>query len=300
MERIGLALRDVPTADVAVIAREAEDSGLGTILFPEVAQAAGARVSGRDPFLAASVALRATAVVHAGPGIAGTIFRTARHMAVAAATANEESGGRFVLGCGVSHKSLAASLGVEYPTSPLTHVARYCDELMRLSRSDLAFGGGFPVLLGALGDKMVELGASRTDGVILNWLTPGEAHRVVANISSVATGSRSALLIRVGPRVGLEADVRAYRDRMPNYERHFARQGLVTLDAVVDETCLPAEDHGAIIDRLIQFRMAGVTEPCLYPSAMSTTEIVRLLHVLRARPEWDADLAPFERRGVSR
>ena len=72
-------------------------------------------------YLTVLLLVAATSRLRAGPGVAGTVFRTARHMALSSASAQELSGGRFVLGCGVSHQAYADELGISYPVSALAH-----------------------------------------------------------------------------------------------------------------------------------------------------------------------------------
>jgi alkanesulfonate monooxygenase SsuD/methylene tetrahydromethanopterin reductase-like flavin-dependent oxidoreductase (luciferase family) len=283
-QRLGVAVREVSATAVAEIARAAEDAGFTDLLLPETGHAGlSAGITGRDPFLLAAAALRATSTLRAGPGVAASVIRPARLMALAAATAHEESDGRFLLGCGVTHRPAVEALGVEYPASPLGHVREYLAELRRLSTGGLAFGTGFPIILGALGDKMIATAATCADAVALNWLTVDAAAGAVARYREASTvpggtgsGGDVALLVRSGPHGALMDDAATYNERLPNYRAHFVRQGLTTTEDVVRSTCM-SEDPAAVADRLAAYRAVGVTIPCLYPSGLSPAEVVTLL-----------------------
>lgn len=274
---LGIALRD-PTPDaVEAIAAKAEEAGFTHLLIPETGQILREPVDGRDPFLLASIALDATRRLVAGPGIAGTVFRSARHLAIASATVNERSGGRFVTGIGVSHRSLAEPLGMPFPSSPLRHAADYCDELIRLSQGGLAFGGGFEVLLAARGDRMLGVAARHSHGALLTWSSPAEVRRARALVEAEASGRRLVgVLVRVGRRSSLVADAEFYGGVLPGYAEHFARQGLTGTDDVVHSACIDMDDAG-VAPALEAYRSAGATLPCLYPSGLSTSDVLGLL-----------------------
>lgn len=269
---LGLVLRNMSSASIATIAAAAEDAGFTHLFLPETSLGA-TPIYGRDPFITSAAALAATSAMRVGPGIAASTVRAARSAGVSAATLNEDSGGRFILGVGVSHGPVIASLGIDYPTSPLGQISNYVQELRTLSAGGVEFGGGFKVLVGALGPKMVALGARESDGVVLNWLTPQAAEHTCARISH--SDPLTALFIRTGPQRNLEGDARTYRDNLPNYRNHFAAQGLNSVEDVAHEACMPL-DPAAIADRLRAYLEHGVRVPCVYPTGMSTDEIVEL------------------------
>jgi alkanesulfonate monooxygenase SsuD/methylene tetrahydromethanopterin reductase-like flavin-dependent oxidoreductase (luciferase family) len=202
-------------------------------------------------------------------------FRSLPHLALSAATLNEQSEGRFVLGVGVSHKEAANRLGVPFPTSPLRWTEVALDELMGQSRFGVAFGKGFKVVVGALGPKMVELGAAKSDGLVLNWLTPEHAAETVAvaRESGRANGRTplTVLYIRLSPSEALHTDAVNY-DAMANYHHHFVRQGLNTPEDIVAGTCFDAADVGAAKARLAAYDEAGIDLVCLYPHGLERAE----------------------------
>jgi alkanesulfonate monooxygenase SsuD/methylene tetrahydromethanopterin reductase-like flavin-dependent oxidoreductase (luciferase family) len=143
----------------------------------------------------------------------------------------------------------------------------------------LAFGGGFPVLVGALGPKMVRLGATEADGVVLNWLTPEHAAQTLRSARADAGPGRrplTVLYVRLSPPAVAHAEARSY-DRLGNYHRHFLAQGLTSPEAVVACACLPADDPAAVRERLAAYAEADLDVVCLYPHGFDGDDRDRVL-----------------------
>jgi alkanesulfonate monooxygenase SsuD/methylene tetrahydromethanopterin reductase-like flavin-dependent oxidoreductase (luciferase family) len=272
---LGLALRNLGAAQVERIAQLAEQAGFTHLHFPENGHAGTGEIVGRDPFLLASAALRATTALRAGPGVAATVIRPYYSMAITAATIQENSAGRFVLGCGVSHAAAVQQYGESYPRSPLAHAREFLENL-RAIRGRFSYGADFPVYLSALGPKMLELAATDADGVMLNWMSVAEAKSATGQFRQAAPpAAHTVLYLRTGTPEALGAEAQQYA-RFDNYRRHFDRQGLGTLEQVVAGTCLPA-DRAGLLDAVSAYRAAGVDVPTIYPVAMSEQEICRLI-----------------------
>ncbi len=278
---VGLVLKDPKCQFVEQVAPLAEGRGFSHLLFTELSIPDTDRISGRDPFVLASIALGATKRLHAGTGVAGTVFHTARHLALRAATLHEQSGGRFVLGCGVSHKGFADLVAVPYPRAPVTHAQVYCDELRDVSRR-LLFGAGFPVWLAALGQRMAATGAGHADGIILNWVSPEWTRRTVEQaVETTGIRPHMAVFLRVDRAAALRRSADRYLTLFDNYARHFARQALTSAEEVADATCAPADDAAALADRIAAYRDAGADVVCVYPADMDDASI---LDVVAATP----------------
>jgi alkanesulfonate monooxygenase SsuD/methylene tetrahydromethanopterin reductase-like flavin-dependent oxidoreductase (luciferase family) len=97
-------------------------------------------------------------------------------LALAARTAHELTGGRFILGVGSGSVS----------ERPIAAVRSYIDELRKTAKD-------VPIYIGALGPQMLALAGRHADGAALNWCTPEQ----------VAWSRR-----RVGPRAKLIEYVR--------------------------------------------------------------------------------------------
>jgi alkanesulfonate monooxygenase SsuD/methylene tetrahydromethanopterin reductase-like flavin-dependent oxidoreductase (luciferase family) len=284
-ERLGIVVRDQPGGRVAEIARLAESAGFTDLFLPEMGYAATTGITGRDPFIASATALAATTRLRVGPGVAITPVRAARSMALLAATCQEDSAGRFMLGCGISHRGALAAIGLPFPDSPMAHMTAYLAELRELSHRNLAFGRGFPVLLGALGPRMLRLSATAADGAVLNWLTPEHAESTSRAMVEAAdeTGNarpETALYIRIGEPESVLTEADTYLTRFPNYRRHFDRQGLHTAEEVARRTAIDDLGPSAVRSAIAGYRAAGISLPCLSPAGMSTDQVRELLESL--------------------
>lgn len=270
---VGLVLKDPACALVKRIAGSAEQQGFGDLLFTELSVLGGERITGRDPFVSASIALGATTLLRAGTGIAGTVFHSARHLALRAATLQEQSGGRFILGCGVSHRAFADLIGVPYPRSPLTHTATYLEDL-RAVNQQLAFGSPAPVWLAALGDRMAAVGGAHADGLVLNWVSPEWTRRTLEHVVA-ETGQRPsiAVFLRLDTTNELTTAADRYLRMFDNYARHFARQGLPDAASVVEATCARLDAPTLLAERVSAYHEAGADHVLLYPADVDAARI---------------------------
>jgi alkanesulfonate monooxygenase SsuD/methylene tetrahydromethanopterin reductase-like flavin-dependent oxidoreductase (luciferase family) len=283
---LGICVRDLPATEVARVGHLAEEQGYGYVFVPDVRGGMGdpsGRLGGRDAFVSLAALFGATSLVQGAVGVAAMPFHPPTTLALTAATLNEQSEGRFLLGIGVSHRESTERHGIPFPDRPVAATRDWVRELRRRSEEGLAFGGGFPILVGALGDRMVRLGAAEADGVVLNWLTPEHAATAVKGVRDAAavTGRRGfcVLYARLSPAGAVRADAVGY-DSLANYHHHFVRQGLVDPEAIVAGTCLSAEDPGAARAQLDAYADAGIDLLCLYPHGFDEVERARLLTAL--------------------
>jgi alkanesulfonate monooxygenase SsuD/methylene tetrahydromethanopterin reductase-like flavin-dependent oxidoreductase (luciferase family) len=199
-----------------------------------------------------------------------------------ASTLHELSEGRFSLGIGVSHPEQTAAFGVEFPSRQIDYMRGWVRDLKARSAGGTAYGGGWPVLIAALGPHMVTLGAEEADGLILNWLTPEHAASSVEHIRATARGSspRSALYLRLMSAQVSHGDAVRY-DAMANYHRNFVAQGLATPEDIVARTTLPRDDLGTARARLDEYRAAGLDTICIYPMSFDDEDRRALVELTR-------------------
>ncbi|MGF1598720.1 MAG: LLM class flavin-dependent oxidoreductase [Acidimicrobiales bacterium] len=284
---LGVCVRDLPAAELARLGHEAEALGYTDVFVPDIRGAdpdpEAGPLGGRDAFVSLAAMFQETTTIYGAVGVAAVLFHDPVALALAASTLNEQSDGRFSLGIGISHAEAAARAGVPFPDSPLTTMRSWLDDLGRRSRHGMAFGGEWPILVGALGPRMIELGASRADGVVLNWLTPAGAAEAVGQVKKAAAeagaNGRTVLYVRVMPAEGARADAVNY-DAMANYHKHFAAQGLTGPDEIVAATCLDPADPGRAREQMARYAEAGVDLVCLYPHGWSPAERIDVLTTL--------------------
>jgi alkanesulfonate monooxygenase SsuD/methylene tetrahydromethanopterin reductase-like flavin-dependent oxidoreductase (luciferase family) len=225
------------------------------------------RLNGRDAIATLATMFGRTSTVRGTLGVAAVPMHHRLVLPVLASTLNELSDGRFSLGLGVSHPEQTAAFGVEFPGKQIEYMRGWIRDLKARSADGMAYGGGWPVLLAALGPRMVLLGAEEADGLILNWLTPAHAASSVERVRAAAPAGlprRIALYVRLMTAEVLHRDAVRY-DGMANYHRNFLAQGLATHDDIVAGTTLPRDDLGAARARLDGYRAAGLDTICLYP-----------------------------------
>ena len=156
-------------AQAAEFARAIEDMGYGALWLPEAV--------GRDPFVLLASLSAVTSRLHLATGIANIYARDAMAMKACRNALAELSGGRLVLGLGVSHAEMVADLRSHDYGRPLSAMRAY------LERMEAAFYAApeperpGPLLLAALRERMLGLAAERADGAHPYFVTPEHTHR---------------------------------------------------------------------------------------------------------------------------
>jgi probable F420-dependent oxidoreductase len=120
-------------------------------------------VGSKEAFAHAAVLLAASPRMIVGTGIASIYARDPMAMANGARTLGEAYPGRFVLGIGVSHAPSVASRGSVYER-PIERMIAYLDAMDAAAYAAPAPAVPVPVVLAALGPRMLELAAERTAG----------------------------------------------------------------------------------------------------------------------------------------
>src|SRR5205814_5220446 len=189
MERLGIAFSGgAGPAEMADCVRRAEALGYESAWVAEG--------HGGDQFAVLAACARETSRIGLGTSITSVFVRTAPTIAMAAATVDDLSAGRFTLGIGSSHKvQVEAEHGVSY-SKPLTRTretaeiirallrdgrAEYHGETVRIDGFDLWFAPRrpeIPIYLSAVFEKMTELCGEIADGVILTRSSLGTAVKV--------------------------------------------------------------------------------------------------------------------------
>ena len=136
------------------VAVQIEKLGYGTLWYGEAVA--------RETFVQASIFLSATSSLVIASGIANIWARDPMAMAAGGRAVAEAWPDRFILGLGVSHAPMVAARGHDY-ARPLSAMRDYLDRmgqaLWRGPQAPLP-----PLVLAALGPRMVALAAERTAG----------------------------------------------------------------------------------------------------------------------------------------
>jgi len=212
-------------------ARRVEELGYGTLWMPETV--------GREPFTALGLLAGETRRMLLGTGIVSIWGHDAESTRMAAMTLAEATGGRFVLGLGVSHPHLAGKLrGHEY-TKPHTRMREFLAAYgSAVYKGPMATPDpGEPlVLLAALRERMLGLAATEADGAFPYLYTPERVAWARGLMDRAAKeASRPRPLLAISMPAVLDDDAGVARDaarayltpylRTPNYQASWELQG---------------------------------------------------------------------------
>jgi F420-dependent oxidoreductase-like protein len=192
---------------------ELESRGFRTMWIPNV--------FGLDAVTGAAVVGRETRTIELGTAVVPTYPRHPTALAQQALTAGAASRGRFTLGIGLSHPLVIEQLmGLSYARRA-AHMREYMEVLGPLLRGEPARFSGeeyrvdlalrvpgappVPVLIAALGDRMLEIAGRRSAGTILWMVGPRTIeHHIVPKIHAAArSAGRSGLRIVAGMHIVL-------------------------------------------------------------------------------------------------
>ncbi|MGA8399028.1 MAG: TIGR03620 family F420-dependent LLM class oxidoreductase [Stellaceae bacterium] len=174
--RLGIwaAMDTMTAADGAAFAKKVEDWGYAALWMPES--------RGRDVMVHSSWLLANTTRLIVAPGIANIYARDAMAMANGQRALAEQSGGRFLLGLGVSHIPSVEGVRGHVYGKPIATMRSYLDAMKAAP-----YGAPEPAekpltILAALGPRMLTLSASDADGAHPYNVTPehtDEARRIM-------------------------------------------------------------------------------------------------------------------------
>ena len=223
-------LDTLAAADAVAYARRAEELGFGTLWVPETV--------GREPIALLALLSGGTDSINLGTSIVNIWGRDAQAARMAAMTLSEASGGRFVLGLGVSHPHLAGKLrGHEY-ARPLTRMREYLAAYRAaVYRGPMTDGAPEPpVLLAALRERMTDLAATDAGGALPYLFTPERVAWMRARLDAAAAGARPLLAVTLPAVIGDPGDREAARAylrpyvRTPTYQASWQLQGFEPVD----------------------------------------------------------------------
>ena len=288
VHRIGLALREpLPWHDFVQVVLTAEEAGYETLFVPEIA--------GREAFSTLAGLAPATDHILLGTGVVPAHVRRLETTAMAAATVQELSSGRLILGVGSGPpgpgaidrvRRHVAALRVGLSGAPSVPAGEF--------RVALDLGTPPPIWLAALGDRMIALAGEIADGVLLNWCTADRVARATELIrEGAARAGRAPGAVTVGiyARACIDPEeevaLAALREpagqyaSMPHYRRQMEAMSLGAAAAEAAEATsrgrpedVPEELVRALCivgdaeeghRRLRELRDAGADLPIVYP-----------------------------------
>jgi probable F420-dependent oxidoreductase len=155
--------------DAADFARRVEAWGYSTLWVPEAV--------GRDPFTLLAHVAANTERLQLATGIASIYARDAMTMNASQQTLAELSGGRFLLGLGVSHAPMVTGVRGHDYGKPVTSMRNYLDTMEKATYLGPRSQDAPPIVLAALRPRMLALAAERTQGAHPYFVPPEHTAR---------------------------------------------------------------------------------------------------------------------------
>ncbi|HEX6236262.1 MAG TPA: TIGR03620 family F420-dependent LLM class oxidoreductase [Acidimicrobiales bacterium] len=253
-----------PAARAREVAAELDELGYGALWIPDAI--------GREPISHAAVLLGATERTVIATGVANIWHRSPHSVAAAQNLLADVSGGRFLLGLGVSHAPVVEGLLGETYLRPLDRMRSYLDAIDDAFSTSPPPPEAPPRVLAALGPRMLELAATRAWGA-LTYFVPVE-HTAMAREH---LGPGPQLMVEQAVVLLTDADVARAAARkhmdvylgLPNYRNNLVRLGWGDddlggggSDALVD-ALVAWGDVAALADRVRAHHEAGADHVCL-------------------------------------
>jgi len=245
---VGGHMSRIPVTGYIETARDLEARGFDTMWIPHV--------FGHDAITMAALVGAATERIELGTAVVPTYPRHPTAIAQQAVTAAAASSGRFTLGIGLSHPTVIENMvGLSYARRA-SHMREYMAVLGPLLRGEPAkFAGDeyqvdmtvevadpqpCPVVLAALGERMLEIAGRETAGTLL-WMTGFRAieEHIVPKLTAAAReAGRPSPRVISGMHIVLTSDPDAANARMqamldqyqlmPSYRAMIDREGSMT------------------------------------------------------------------------
>lgn len=263
---------------VRAYARRVDELGFGTLWVPETV--------GREPFALLGMLAAEVTTTTLGTSILGIWGHDPQTTRMGSLTLAEATGGRFVLGLGVSHPHLATKLRGHAFDRPLTRMREFL-----ASYRAATYGGPMPlgaaeppILLAALRERMTDLAATDADGAFPYLVTDERVAWTRARLDAAAARAarpRPLLAVTLPVVASTEADTaraiaRAYLKpylRTPAYQVSWTLQGFGTddweapgSDRLVDAMVAWGE-VAALHDRVTAMISAGADHVAVIPLA---------------------------------
>jgi probable F420-dependent oxidoreductase len=221
--RVGVwsfALQRLSAVAEADAMAEFERLGFQAVWIPE-------SLGSKEVFAHAGILLSGSKRAIIAPGIASIYARDPMAMANGARAIGEAHPGRFVLGIGVSHAPSVAMRGGSYG-KPVETMTAYLDGMAAAAYAGPDLAEPVPLVLAALGPRMLELAAERADGAH-PYFVPVE-HTPIARQS---LGAEPCLAVEMTAILSTNADEarrigRAFARHylaLPNYANNLRRLG---------------------------------------------------------------------------
>lgn len=277
-------LESMSANEMAEFARGVERAGYSALWMPEA--------MGRNALVASSWLLANTERLVVATGIANIYARDAMAMAAAQKQLNEQSGGRFLLGMGVSHAPLVDSVRGHDYGKPVATMRAYLEAMARAPYVAPPPAEKPRTLLAALGPKMLELARDMADGAHPYNVPPehtAQARKILGSgkllcVEQMVVAETDAGRARQIARASLAPYV-----PLPNYFRNWERLGFDQSDFAnggsdrLIDAIIAWGDDDAIARRVREHWAAGADHVCIQVLTESGQTDLAVLERLAAK-----------------
>jgi probable F420-dependent oxidoreductase len=219
------ATESLTAVAAAAFAKRVEGWGYGALWIPEAL--------GRNVLVHSSWLLANTSTLVIATGIANIYARDAAAMKSAQLALAEQSGGRFLLGLGVSHVPLVEGVRGHVFEKPIGKMRRYLQDMEKVTYISAMPAETPPVVIAALGPQMLALTAELADGAHPYNVTPEHtalARKVLGPGKLLCPEQK--VLLQTDPAIARAAarkNLSTYLT-LPNYRNNMVRMGFTESD----------------------------------------------------------------------
>ena len=257
---------DFHPAEVVIdTVQELEEIGYGSLWLGENV--------GREPISQAALLLGRTRRLLVATAVANIWARDPLSAMAAQQTLSEAYPDRFILGLGVSHRSLVDDVRRLRYRTPLQAMTAYLNAMDELTPSYRAVRAGHTArVLGALGPRMLRLAATMADGAHTYLVTPehtANARQILGPASLLVPEQAVVLETDKAVARGIaRRHVRRYLG-LPSYTANLRRAGFTADDLDHDgsdrliDAVVAWGDEQHVGDRIRQHRQAGADQVCI-------------------------------------
>jgi len=256
----------LPADEAAAFARRLEGFGYSALWIPEAV--------GRDPFAFLGYLAARTERLVLATGIANIYARDPMTMQAVRKTLAELSGGRFLLGLGVSHKELVTDLRQHEYQKPVPAMSAYLDAMQAAFYTALQPAEDAPIVLAALRPAMLRLARAKARGAHPYFTTPEHTARAREILGPGAwLAPEQKVLLETNPATArgvARAAMQMYL-ALPNYQNNLKWLGFTDDDLAKGgsdrqvDAIVAWGDEAAIRRRIEAHHAAGADHVCIQP-----------------------------------
>jgi probable F420-dependent oxidoreductase len=253
-------------AQLIELAQRTESLGYAALWYPEALS--------YESFALGSFLLHETETLIIASGIANIYARDAAAAKQGQHTLAKLSGGRFLLGLGVSHVPLVEDVRGHQYSKPVATMRAYLDAMDKAAAIAPPLDEPPPTVLAALGPKMTELAAVRTAGAFPYNVTPdhtARARQLVGPDKWLCVEQKVLLVKEPTKAREVARQTMNFYLALPNYLNNWLRLGFSEADLADGGSdrfldAMVAWGEESMIQRRIQEHFdAGASHVCIQP-----------------------------------